>query len=114
LQRLARRIVAFWHDVDVVLTPTLAMPPVPIGWTYEDTNGDARAAFARQWLFTPFTAVVNVTGQPAMSVPLHWSDDGLPIGVQFIGRPFAEATLFRLAAQLEQARPWVDRRPPVT
>jgi amidase len=113
LQQLTRRIVTFWKDVDVVVTPTLAMQPVPIGWTYEDTDGDARLAFARQLLFTPFTAVLNITGQPAMSVPLHWSDDGLPIGVQFIGRPFAEATLVRLAAQLEQARPWVDRRPPV-
>jgi amidase len=113
LQRLTRRIVAFWQDVDVVVTPTLAMQPVPIGWTYEGTDGDARAAFARQWLFTPFTAVVNVTGQPAMSVPLHWTGDGLPVGVQFIGRPFAEGTLVRLAAQLEQARPWLHRRPPV-
>jgi amidase len=113
LQRFARQVVAFWNDVDVVVTPTLALPPVPVGWTFEDTDGDPSFAFARQTLFTPFTAVINVTGQPAMSVPLHWSDGGLPIGVQFIGRPFAEATLIRLAAQLEQARPWIDRRPAV-
>ena len=114
LQAAVRRIVAFWDDVDVVLTPTLALPPVPIGWTWEDAGGDARLAFARQTLFTPFTPLVNVTGQPAMSLPLHWSDDGLPIGVQLIGRPFAEATLIRLAAQLERARPWAGRRPPVS
>jgi amidase len=114
LQQIARRVVGFWNDVDVVVTPTLAMQPVPIGWTWEDTDGDAHLAFARQTLFTPFTAVLNVTGQPAMSVPLGWSSVGLPIGVQFIGRPFAEATLIRLAAQLEQARPWSDRRPPVS
>ena len=114
LQRLAREVISFWDDVDVLLTPTLAMPPVPVGWTFEDTDGDPQLAFARQTLFTPFTAVINVTGQPAMSVPLHWSDDGLPIGVQFVARPFAEATLFRLAAQLEQARPWIDRRPTVS
>ena len=113
LQTLSRRIVAFWDEADVVLTPTLAMRPVPIGWTYEDTDGDARLAFARQTLFTPFTPLVNVTGQPAMSLPLHWSADGLPVGVQLIGRPFAEAMLIRLAAQLEQARPWAHRRPPV-
>ena len=112
LQRLSRRVLAFWTDVDVVLTPTLALSPVPIGWTWQDADGDPYRAFASQTLFTPFTPLVNVTGQPAMSVPLHWSEGGLPIGVQFIGRPFAEATLFRLAAQLEQARPWVDRRPP--
>jgi amidase len=113
LQAAARRIVAFWDDVDVLVTPTLALPPVPIGWTFEDTGGDPHAAFMRQFLFTPFTAIFNVTGQPATSLPLHRNDDGLPIGVQFVGRPFAEATLVRLAAQVEQARPWIDYRPPL-
>ena len=111
LQTIARNVVAFWDDVDVVVTPTLAMLPVPIGWTWEDTDGDPLAAFARQTLFTPFTPLLNVTGQPATSVPLHTSADGLPVGVQFIGRPFDEATLFRLAAQLEEARPWYQRFP---
>jgi amidase len=61
-----------------------------------------------------FTAICNATGQPAVSVPLYWNDDGLPIGAHFVA-PFGdEATLFRLAAQLEQARPWADRRPPVS
>src|SRR5262249_59612685 len=105
-------VVAFWHDVDVVVTPTLALQPVPIGWSFD--GGDPEVAFRRQWSWTPFTAISNVTGQPAMSVPLHRSDDGLPIGVQFIGRPFAEATLIRLAAQLEAARPWAPDRPPVS
>jgi amidase len=62
--------------------------------------------------FTPFTAVANLTGQPAMSLPLHWSDDGLPIGVQAIGPPAEDALLLQLAAQIEAARPWADRRPP--
>jgi Asp-tRNA(Asn)/Glu-tRNA(Gln) amidotransferase A subunit family amidase len=110
LQALARRIVSFWQDVDVVVTPTLALPPVPVGWTWDD---DPQVSFERQWHWTPFTAIVNVTGQPAMSVPLHRSGDGLPIGAHVIGKPFAEATLFRLAAQLERARPWADARPPV-
>jgi amidase len=114
LESLARRVVAFWEEVDVVLTPTLALPPVPLGWTHEDTDGDARLAFARQTLFTPFTPLVNVTGQPAVSLPLHRTADGLPVGVQLIGRPFAEATLIRLSAQLERARPWAHLRPPVS
>ena len=113
LQAETRKLVAFWNDVDVLVTPTLALPPVPIGWTFEDTDGDPHAAFLRQFLFTPFTAVFNVTGQPAMSLPLHRSADGLPIGVHFVGRPFADATLVRLAAQLEQAQPWIDYRPPL-
>jgi amidase len=113
LQQLARRVLAFWREVDVVVTPTLALKPVPIGWTWADADGDPYRAFASQVLFTPFTALVNVTGQPAMSVPLHWSDEGLPIGVHVIGRPFEEAALVRLAAQLEAARPWATRRPPV-
>jgi len=109
LQAETRRILAFWDELDVVLTPTLALPPVPIGWTWDGAR-DARAAFDRQLLFTPFTPLVNVTGQPAVSLPLGWSD-GLPIGVQLIGRPFAEGTLVRLAAQLEEARPWIGYRP---
>ena len=114
LQQIARRVASFWSDFDVVVTPTLALQPVPIGWTWQDAEGDPYRAFASQTLFTPFTPLVNVTGQPAMSVPLHWTDAALPIGVQFVGRPFGEATLVRLAAQLEQARPWADRRPPVS
>jgi amidase len=113
LQTIARKVVSFWNDYDVVVTPTLGMLPVPIGWTWEDTDGEPLLAFSRQTLFTPYTPLVNVTGQPATSLPLHWSTDGLPIGVQFIGRPFDEATLIRLAAQLEEARPWAGRFPDV-
>jgi amidase len=111
LQTITRRVVAFWNEYDVVITPTLAMLPVPIGWTWEDTGGDPLVAFSRQTLFTPYTALVNVTGQPAMSLPLHTSTTGLPVGVQLIARPFDEATLVRLAAQLEEARPWAGSFP---
>src|SRR5205807_1892292 len=98
LQRWARRIVPFWEDVDVVLTPTLAKLPVPIGWVFEPE--DPWEQFNRGGEFTPFTPIVNVTGQPAASVPFG-SVGGLPVGVQLIGRPADEATLFRLASQLE-------------
>ncbi|MGZ4338992.1 MAG: amidase [Gaiellaceae bacterium] len=103
LQRHARRVVAFWDEVDVVLTPTLAKAPVPIGWVFEPD--DPWDQFERGAKFTPFTPFVNVTGQPAASVPFG-SVDGLPVGVQLIGRPAGEATLFRLAAQIEAAHPW--------
>ena len=112
LQAVARRVVAFWNDVDVVLTPTLALPPVPIGW--QEAVEGAIEQLLRNGEFTPFTAIVNLTGQPAMSLPLHWSPDGLPIGVQAIGPPAGDALLLRLAAQIEEARPWADRRPPVS
>ena len=112
LQILARRIVAFWNDFDVVLTPTLALPPVPIGWQ-EEVDG-AIEQLLRNTEFTPFTAVANLTGLPAMSLPLHWSEGGLPIGVQAIGPPAGDALLLSLAAQIEAARPWADRRPPIT
>ena len=108
LQRLARRVVAFWDDVDVVLTPTLALLPVPIGWVFEPD--DPWEQFWRGAEFTPFTPIVNVTGQPAMSVPFDVAD-GLPVGVHLIGPPAGEAMLFRLAAQLEAAHPWADRLP---
>jgi len=107
----ARTLVGFWDDYDMVLTPTLALPPVPIGWIFEDE--DPFMQLVRSGLFIPYTPIANVTGQPAMSVPLHWSPDDIPIGVQFIGRPGAEAELYRLAGQLERAQPWADRRPQV-
>ena len=108
LQMLARRVVAVWDEVDVVLTPTLAKTPVPIGWIFEPE--DPWEQFDRGGEFTPFTPLVNVTGQPAASVPFG-SVDGLPVGIQLIGPPAGEAVLFRLAAQLESAHPWADRLP---
>jgi amidase len=108
LQRAARRIVAFWDDVDVVLTPGLAMLPVPIGWVFEPA--DPWEQFARGGQFTPFTPIVNITGQPAAAVPFDVVD-GLPAGVQLIGAPAGEAVLFRLAAQMEEAHPWSQRLP---
>lgn len=110
LQLRARRIAALWADYDLLLTPTLAMPPVPVGWDTEPD--DPREQFDRAVRFTPFTAAFNVTGQPAVSLPLHWTADGLPIGVQLVGPPLGEALLFRVSSQLEAARPWLDRRPP--
>ncbi len=112
LQSISRRIVSFWNDVDIVVTPTLALPPVPIGW--QDEADGAFAKLRRNTAFTPFTAIANLTGQPAMSLPLHWSAGGVPIGVQLIGPPAGEATLLALAAQIEIARPWSGRRPPVS
>ena len=106
LQRLARRIVSFWNDVDIVLTPGLAKLPVPIGWIFEPD--DPWEQFRRGGEFTPFTPIVNITGQPAATVPFGVVD-GLPVGVQLIGPPAGEAMLFRLAAQLEEAHPWAER-----
>jgi amidase len=110
LQRSCREILAFWADFDVVLTPTLALPPVPIGWLFE--GEDPWGWIDRAMRFTPFTPLVNVLGVPAVSLPLSQTDDGVPLGVQLIGRPAGEATLLRLSAQVERARPWREARPP--
>jgi amidase len=113
LQRIARGIGAWMEGFDVWLTPTTCQPPLPLGyfdWTPDDPGEHAR----RLGDYTLFTLPCNVTGQPAMSVPLYWNAAGLPVGTQFIGRYGDEATLFRLAGQLEQARPWAGRRPPVS
>lgn len=113
LQAISRDVAAFFTDHDVLLTPTMARPPVPLGYfDYAPETRDRQ--IARLGEYTGFTLICNVTGQPAMSMPLHWNDAGLPIGVQFIGRYAAETTLFALAGQLERARPWTDRRPPVS
>jgi amidase len=110
LRDVSRRIVAFFDDYELLLTPTLAQPPVPIGALEDD---DPWVQFANAGRFTPFTQAANITGLPAVSLPLAWSDDGLPIGVQLVGRPAGEAVLFRVSAQVEEARPWRDRQPPV-
>jgi amidase len=110
LQLRARQTVALWADYDLLLTPTLALPPVPLGWDTEPD--DPWEQFDRAARFTPFTAAFNVTGQPAVSLPLHWTEDGLPTGVQLVGPPFGEALLLRISSQLEAARPWIERRPP--
>ncbi len=112
MHRLGRQVARFFLGHDVLLTPALAKPPLDLG-VLDPTAGDADAYFGALTEFAAFPALSNVTGAPAMSVPLHWNGDGLPIGVQFVGRFGDEATLFRLAAQLEEAAPWAGRRPQV-
>ena len=113
LHRLSRDIARFFLDYDVLLTPTLAEPPPPLG-SFDPTPGNPLQGLTRAAVFMPFTPICNITGQPAMSVPLYWNAEGLPVGAHFVGRFGDEATLFRLAAQLEQARPWAGRRPPIS
>ena len=128
-----RQIGRFFEDYDILLTPTLSQPPRPIdelalrggqakiagllaliNWPPLASLLSGIDAIARDsFSFVSFTPPFNATGQPAMSVPLHWNEAGLPIGMQFVGRHASEATLFRLAAQLEEARPWADRCPKV-
>lgn len=112
LHRQSRRVAQFFERYDLWLTPTLAQPPMPIGH-FDIDSGDFDAWLAQLDAFLPFTYPCNVTGQPAMSVPLFWSAEGLPIGCQFAARYGDESLLFRLAGQLEQARPWFNRRPPI-
>jgi amidase len=111
LRLFSRRFVAATARYDVLLAPVTTMTPRPLGWF--DADGDGAADFARQERYAAFTALFNVTGQPAVSVPLHWTGDGLPVGTMLVGRPADEPTLLALAAQLEQARPWADRHPAV-
>lgn len=113
LQREARSIAGFFANHDVWLTPTLGEPPVPLG-TFAFSAEDPFAMRRRIRVFDPFTYLSNTTGQPAMSVPLYWNGENLPIGTHFVGRFGDEATLFQLAAQLEAARPWAQRKPPAS
>jgi amidase len=113
LQRASREIARFMLDYDVWLTPTLAEPPPPLG-SFDSPPDNPLHGLFRSAEYVPFTPICNFTGQPAMSVPLYWNTAGLPVGAHFIGRFGDEATLFRLAAQLEQARPWATRWPPVS
>jgi amidase len=111
LREVARTYDAWFERQDVVLSPVLGLPPVPLGYVSGDvpleTPGERLASYVG------YTSLHNVAGAPAMSVPLHWTASGLPVGVQFAARAGHERTLLELAFELEQARPWMHRRPPV-
>ena len=110
LQGIVRPAITALNAYDVILNPTVALPPRPVGWFDEVEPFEN---FTRQTQFTPWTALYNLSGQPAVNVPLYWSGEGLPIGIMLAGRMGAEGTLISLSAQLEAARPWKDRHPPI-
>jgi amidase len=108
---VSRQVAPFFQGVDAFLTPTISRPPAPLGEIDQNKAGLSAIDWTRQVFdYVPFTALYNTTGQPAISLPLHWTPQNVPIGVQFAGRFGDESTLLRLASQLEQARPWRDKR----
>jgi amidase len=112
LQKQSAAVQQWWAEGwDLLLTPTIPEPPPVLGQFGSPDN--PLAGVFRSAAIVPFTAPFNITGQPAVSLPLHWNDSGLPIGVQFVAAYGREDVLIRLAAQLEQAQPWADRRPPL-
>jgi amidase len=111
LQAWSRRMAAWWgSDFDLLVTPTIATPPPRIG-ELRETGADGRSPEEKIFGLISYTPQFNVTGQPALSLPLAWSASGLPIGLQFIAASAREDLLFRIASQLEQAQPWAGRRP---
>lgn len=112
IHRQGRRMAVFHESYDVVMSPTLGQVPVPLG-TLGTDNADLEAYGRALAAFIPFTQLFNMTGQPSMSVPLHWTPQNLPVGIMFSARFGEEAVLLRLASQLEQAAPWFDRTPPL-
>jgi len=108
----SRNFARNFSQHDILVTPTLAEPPLVLG-SLDPTEEDPLAGFKRSAAYIPFTPVCNMTGQPAMSVPLFWNSENLPIGVHFMGRYGDESTLFRLASQLEMAKPWAEKKPQV-
>ena len=111
LESVARSLVVFLAPYHAVLTPALAQRPLMIGEVH-GRGPDPWDHYQRSGAFTPYTAIVNVTGQPAISLPLFHGDDGLPTGIQLIGPPAREDLILQLATELEQACPWTGRRPP--
>ncbi len=113
LEAFTRQLVEFLEPYDALLTPALAERPLALG-TLDTAAPDPMSTFTRSGLFTPFTPVFNASGQPGISVPLFHGEDGLPLAVQLVGRPAGEGDLLALAAQLEAAHPWAERRPEVS
>jgi amidase len=112
LQRLSRQFAAFFETYDILIAPALGCPPLKVG-TIDFQSPSASMLDPRIGMYAHVNPIFNITGQPAISLPLHWTADGLPLGVLFGGRYGDEATLLRLAGQIEQARPWKDRHPPI-
>jgi len=112
IRQIGREILALYRNFDVLLQPMTLSPPPPLGFL-DPMNVRAREFNRRQGQIFGLTPLANLTGQPSMSVPMGLSTDKLPLGMMFSGRYGDEATLFRLAAQLEQASPWIDRKPPI-
>ncbi len=130
MQRTAREVADFFEEYPLFVSPAVGRPPAKIGELLPTSGESAQLALLRtlnlralldvalakmgdsKLAWTPNTQLFNQTGQPAMSVPLHWNDAGLPVGVQFASRFGDEATLLRVGAQLEQAAPWADKKPP--
>jgi amidase len=112
--QLIARVIGGWLDTefDLLLTPAVGEPPPPLG-SYDDSGPDPMAAIRRAWPTAAFSGIFNATGQPAISLPLHWTADGLPVGVQLVAPLGREDLLIRIAAQIERARPWSDRVPPL-
>jgi amidase len=112
LQAWTRRVNAQWGDAfDVLLTPTMAIEPAPAGQILAEMQADPGGISPTVLHSVLFTAIFNMNGLPAVSLPVHQSESGLPIGVQLVAGPWDEATLIRLGSQLEQAIPWKDRHP---
>ena len=109
LRASARAAIEATEQFDAVLVPTLARPPARVGELRDDD--DPAKDFQDQGEYSPFCAVYNVTGQPSINVPMNWNADGLPIGVQLVGRMYEEETIISLAAQLEATHSWLDRTP---
>jgi amidase/6-aminohexanoate-cyclic-dimer hydrolase len=108
IHQTSRKIAHFFEDYDILLTPVLLQPPIPLGFL-DTKSEDLSTYYQNLYSFYGFTKLFNGTGQPSMSVPLYWTNNNLPVGVQFTSRFGDDALLLRLAAQLEEARPWKDR-----
>jgi amidase len=113
MEGFTRRVASWWTEgFDLLVTPTLGEPPPPLGYLAEDPDDPARS-LQRLFSLMAFTPQFNATGQPAISLPLHWSSDGLPIGVQVVAAYAREDLLLGVAGQLERSVPWSERRPPI-
>jgi Asp-tRNA(Asn)/Glu-tRNA(Gln) amidotransferase A subunit family amidase len=108
---LYHRVRQFFERYDLLLTPTVAAPPFPVEMPYpQEINGEPMNNY-QEWLY--LTYAITVTGLPAISVPCGWTAEGLPVGLQIVGRRLGEATVLRAAAAFEAIAPWQDKRPPV-